>query len=115
MRKIKAPRLVTVAIMTTITIIFWVFFEVYEVLTTDPPVKVPPEILEPISATLDTEALSKIEQRVFFEEREIAELSVQITPAPLPIPVPESLVEEETETEATESAVATPAASIQGQ
>lgn len=110
MEKIRAPRLVTVAIMTTITIIFWVFFGVYSVLTTKPPVDVPPEILEPISPELNTEALGKIEQRVFFEEGEIEELVVKVTPKPSPSPTPffEALPEEETESQATESVTATP-------
>jgi hypothetical protein len=68
MHKPKAPRLVTVAITTTITIIFWIFLTLYRVLTTKPAPSVDPILLAPIDATLDVESLEKIKGRVFFEE-----------------------------------------------
>lgn len=112
MTKVRAPRLVTVAIMTTITIIFWVFFGVYNVLVSKPPVDVPPEILEPLDPTLDTEALGQIEQRVFFEEDEIEKFAAQTTPAQISTltPTPTEVPIEESESQATESATATPSA-----
>jgi hypothetical protein len=98
--------------MTTITIIFWVFFGVYSVLVTKPPLNVPAEILDPVSATLDSQTLGRIEQRVFFEEVEIESLVVQTTPTPLPTPTAETTTEE-AESQATESATATPSAESQ--
>lgn len=68
MKKPKAPKLVTVAITTTITIIFWIFLTLYHVLTTKPAPSVNPELLEPITAELDIESLEKIGKTVFFEE-----------------------------------------------
>lgn len=68
MKKPKAPRLVTVAITTTITVIFWIFFTLYQVLTTKPPSSVAPELLAPIDPTLDTNSLSELKNRVYFEE-----------------------------------------------
>ncbi|MCH7640896.1 hypothetical protein IID22_01685 [Patescibacteria group bacterium] len=73
MRKPKPPRLVTIAILTTLTIILWIFFGVYRILTSKPPTVVPEDLLAPIDATLDKEALENIEARVFFEEDEIPE------------------------------------------
>jgi len=87
MRKPKAPRSVTVAIFTTITIIFWVFLSLYRVLTTKPDAEVPPEILAPINPSLDTETLRILSNRVFFEESEV------IVPTPLAPEVP-TLLEE---------------------
>lgn len=71
MRKPKAPRLVTVAIFTTITIVFWVFLSLYRVLTTASAPNIPDEILAPISPNLDTNALKSLPNRVFFEEGEV--------------------------------------------
>lgn len=71
MKKPKAPQLVTVAIFTTITVIFWVFLSVYRVLTKASPPEVPAEILAPISPNLDINALNNLEGRVFFEETEV--------------------------------------------
>ncbi len=89
MKKLKPPRLVTVAILTTITIVFWVFYSLYGILTSDALQKVPPEILAPIDPTLDTEALDKLPGRIFFKEGE-----VEVFTAPL-----ESVSSESTETQ----------------
>lgn len=97
MTKPKAPKLVTVAVVTTITIVLWVFFGVYRILTASSPPIVPEELLAPINPVLDQEALRNIEGRVFFEESEIPELSIDISTATIPI------AEEEAPT-ATESA-----------
>ena len=70
MNKSKAPRLVTVAIFTTITIIFWVFMGLYNIITSSPPVNVDPELLKPLDPTLNQEALDRLDGRVFFGEGE---------------------------------------------
>ncbi len=71
MKKPRAPKLVTVAITTTITVVFWVFFTLYQVLTRVSPSSVDPILLEPISPSLDTTLLNSIPERVFFEEGEV--------------------------------------------
>ena len=68
MNKSKAPRLVTVAICTTITVVFWIFVGLYTIFTSKSQVEVDPKILEPLIPTLDTNALSQLEGKVFFEE-----------------------------------------------
>jgi len=96
MKKPPAPRLVTVAIFTTITVIFWVFFSVYTILTQIPDTKVPPELLEPIDPTLDIESLQDISGRVHFEENDVVSPIVVVsTPTPLPesSPIPDGSLE----------------------
>lgn len=100
MKRTKPPNLVTLAVMTTITVILWIGLSVYRVLTTKPPIDVPLEILEPISADLETDALAQIKQRVYFEKGETVGFFVPETPISLP------LIEEETEAEATAGAEA---------
>lgn len=109
MKKPKAPRLVTVSIFTTITIIFWIFFSLYEVLTTTPKIEVDSALLEPITPSLDTDSLNKLETRVFFEEGEaISPFIVVVSPTPIPEEVPseeapeETLLEVETATQSSE-------------
>ncbi len=106
MKKPRAPRLVTVAIFTTITIIFWVFFSLYKVFTSLEPVSVDPKLLEPLTPTLDTNALSQLEGRVFFEEGEVAAPFAVASPSPTP--APEELIEETPETATNEAQVTTP-------
>ena len=77
MKKPKPPSIVTLAVMTTITVVFWVFFSVYRVYMTKVPTNVSPEILKPISATLDTKALAQIGQKVYFERGDVEGFLVQ--------------------------------------
>lgn len=67
MRKTKTPSLVTLAILTTITIFAWIFFDVYRILKKPPIVDVDTKILEPITPNLDLNALNEIEKRRYFE------------------------------------------------
>ncbi|OGM11724.1 hypothetical protein A2Z22_04965 [Candidatus Woesebacteria bacterium RBG_16_34_12] len=82
MKKPRAPSLVTVAIMTTITIIFWVFFSVYRVLSTKIIPDTAPGILEPILVDLDSNTLAQIDKRVYFERGSIQQFLLEITPFP---------------------------------
>jgi hypothetical protein len=104
MKEPKAPRLVTIAIVTTTTIIFWVFFELYRVFTTTPPVNVPGELMKPIVPSLDISALDNVNGRIYLEEGEITEIVVG-SPFTLPLPTPTATESAEV-TEATESAEA---------
>ena len=95
MNKPKAPRLVTVAIFTTITIIFWIFFSLYKILTSSPTVNIPEEILQPLTPTLDSQLLEGIPGRVFFEEGQV--IVPVVTQPPIEIPQPEETTETSTE------------------
>ncbi|OGM21335.1 hypothetical protein A2955_01310 [Candidatus Woesebacteria bacterium RIFCSPLOWO2_01_FULL_37_19] len=89
MKKPKAPRLVTVAITTTVTIIFWIFFGLYGILTTEPKVDIDPKLLVPLNPTLDITALDSIKGRIFFDEDDIT-VSLPLTATTIePTPTPE--------------------------
>lgn len=81
MKKTKTPNLITILVLTTLTVIFWVFFSVYRVFTDEPSLNVPAEILEPVSPILDSSLIDKIESRIFFREGEVAPTA---TPEPSP-------------------------------
>jgi len=102
MKEQKAPHLVTISIITTTTIIFWIFFEVYRIFTGPADINVPDEIMAPITPALDINSLENIERRVFFEEDEIPEFITIPSPAAEATP-PEGLELAPTPT-ATESA-----------
>lgn len=87
MKKPKKPSFIVIGILTVITIISWVLFEVYQALTTNPPLNIPPEILDPIFPSLNTQALDKIQKAVFFEDEQIVPITLStatITPTPMP-------------------------------
>ena len=72
-----------IAIVTTITLVFWVFYELYNVISATPPSIVPEELISPISSNLDINTLSGISDRVYFEEEEI-ENTINLNPTPTP-------------------------------
>jgi len=80
MKKPRAPRLVTVAVFTTITIVFWVFLTLYSILTGKPDLKIEEKLLEPINPELDTKALDQIEARVFYDEGAVINPLVVVSP-----------------------------------
>lgn len=85
MKRPKPPSLVTIVILTTITVVFWVFFSVYRVFTTQPSPSVPDEIIEPFSPNLDGATLTKLEGRTFFAEGAIPTITI-LTPTPSALP-----------------------------
>lgn len=80
--KAKPPSIVTIAIMTLITVVFWTFFSVFRIFTATSPTEVPEEVLTPVDATLDQEALNALETRNHLEPHEIPEI-VYSTPEPV--------------------------------
>ena len=112
MRKPKAPRLVTIAIITTATIILWIFFEVYRIFTAQLPSTVREELLAPINPVLDTQSLDRIQGRIIFGEEEIPETLVPIAPSvsapeeatPTPSPTPFEEIEQQQDSTPTPTA-----------
>lgn len=86
MKKQKIPSLVSIAILTTITVLFWVGFSVYRIFSEEPDPSVPAEIIEPLTPTLDSATIDKIEQRIFYEEGEVETQIASPSPTPLEAP-----------------------------
>ena len=93
MKKNKLPSIVSIAILTLITCVFWIFFNIYRAFTKVTPLDIPTEIMAEINPNLDTKALDDLENRVYLEENQIPQ--TQIT---LPEETPESTEEPEIET-----------------
>ena len=87
MKRPKTPNLVTIFVLTTITLIFWVFFSVYRAFSQQPAPGVAPEILEPLTPTLDAATIDKIEGRTFFAEGQVPQIPIlTVSPSGLPSP-----------------------------
>jgi hypothetical protein len=76
-KKKKLPFVVKLAILTTITVISWIAFEVYRVLTVKPAPPVPQEILAPISPELNSVLLDSLENKIFLTPEEIGDTTIQ--------------------------------------
>jgi hypothetical protein len=68
MKKPPTPKLVTVAIITTITVVFWVFLGVYNILIGTKDTIVPADLLKPIEPSLEIEILNMLENKMFIDE-----------------------------------------------
>lgn len=109
MPKTKPPKVVTLLIVSTITIVFWVAIDVYRALTIKPADPVPGEVIAPLDPTLDETALRSLEQRVYIEEDQIQTLPEQsAAPQVTPNPVPTATVSPEPSTAAAQSPSPTP-------
>jgi hypothetical protein len=81
MNKPKTPTIVTSAILTLITIFFWVGFEVYRSLTIKPAPSVPEKILAPLDPSLDTNSLNAIKDRAFLTDDQIGNIQASVIPS----------------------------------
>lgn len=107
MKKPKSPRLVTVAIFTTVTLIFWVFFSLYNILVSTPVIDVSADLLEPLNPELDTTVLNSLSDKVFVEEGDVENV------LPTPTQKPAAVLPTETPVDTgLESATETPVPQI---
>lgn len=102
-KKLKTPTLVTTAVLTLITVIFWVAFEVYRTLTTKPAPVVPAEIIAPLNPTLDEATLNKLKLRINLSDDEVGNL-VAGTPVPVATEIPTPVASESATPVASQSA-----------
>lgn len=64
----RTPKIVNIAIMTTITIVLWIFFDVYRSLTTQTSIEVPEELLTPIDPALDSSVFETMTERTYYSQ-----------------------------------------------
>lgn len=76
MKRPSPPSILTVAVITTVTIIFWIFFSVYQILTSKPDVDIPAQLLKPINPTLNQEILSNLNEGLDFQKDAVTHFSV---------------------------------------
>ncbi|MGA3291708.1 MAG: hypothetical protein ABSC49_01010 [Candidatus Microgenomates bacterium] len=105
MEKNKLPNPITILILTLLTTVVWIIFSIYRAITIEPVPSVPQDISQPLTPTLDKDAINKIESSIFFTDSQIPEITI----APIPTTAPEiTSAPVATETPiATESAVPT--------
>ena len=105
-KQIKAPAIVTIAVLTVITVVFWIGFETFRLVTKKPEAPVPPEIIAPLNPTLDANVITKLQQRVYLKEEEIGNIIItKVSEEPASSPEPQE----------GGSSTSTPAATAAGQ
>lgn len=59
----KLPSFVVMLILTTITVVFWIIFAVYNVFSNENSYQVPNEIIKAVNPTIDEKTLDQVQQR----------------------------------------------------
>lgn len=72
MKKQKRPFIVNVLILTAVTTICWVAFDIYRAFTVKPAPILSEAILAPFSPELSSAVLDDIQNKVYFSETEIS-------------------------------------------
>lgn len=97
----KLPNLVSILVLTLITVVMWIAFNVYRaILTTTGPSasSVSDEVSSPFTPSLDKDTIDEIESKIFLDESQIPNTTFSPEATPLP--------------PATQTVIATPEASI---
>lgn len=71
MEKAKLPSLVTVLILTLITVVMWVGFDVYRLFNQPAAPSVPVSVSNPITPSLDQDAINQLESRPLVDNSQI--------------------------------------------
>ena len=109
----KLPSIVTIAILTSVTAVFWLFFTAFRAFTKKEKIDVPTEILAPLNPKLDQKALEMLDSRYYIEEDQIPD-TVIATPSPTPTEtsIPSGEGEEIPSPSPLESPTASPSANL---
>lgn len=70
--KRKKSKITVFAVFTTVAILVWIFTEAYSRLNKRELVSIPPQVIAPITPSLDTEVLGNMEKRLWFSESEFS-------------------------------------------
>jgi len=102
-KRTKLPNLVVIAILTTITVIFWIGFGIYSIFQHKPETLVPKEITQSLDPNLDLVTLKRLESKLLLPDSQIGETiltaptpeatstpAATLTPSPTPTVSPES-------------------------
>ena len=68
MKKQKQPRIITLVILTTITVLTWASFEVWRAFINPQPAIVNSKILRPIDPNIDTKTLDNLTRKIYFPD-----------------------------------------------
>ena len=81
MRKGPRPRIVIFAILTTLTIITWIGFDLWAAFHKAVPVELDEAITRQFSPTLDQQLIGEIRERLYFSDDQVKALGPQIRQA----------------------------------
>lgn len=119
MQKTKLPNVVTILVLTLITVVMWIGYNIYIAITSAPESVVPQNISQPLTPTLDIATVNKIESALYFNESQIPQITFSSpsgtpTATTIPVATPEAIPTGVASPSATISPSATPSATPTG-
>jgi hypothetical protein len=102
-QKTKTPGIVIMAILTAITVIFGVIFEVIRTFTSQPSYAVEEKVIKALNPSLDKQALTKLQKTIYLSESEIGEGTIETKLETTEEPQASPEAEESTESAETET------------
>jgi len=86
MKKTSLPKPITILILTLLTAVLWVGLSIYRTITVKPAAPVPESVSKPLTPTLNTSVIQKIESSLYIPDSEVPAINVGGTTAPIPTP-----------------------------
>lgn len=90
MKRKKRPRIVSFAVLTTITLLTWVVADLWRTFTRPVPVQVDPELLQELNPDIDRGVVAKVKESIYFSDQEARQFSSQIKKSLAPVVSTES-------------------------
>lgn len=86
MKKPSLPKPITILILTLLTAVLWVGLSIYRTVTIKPVTSVPESVSKPLTPTLNTSVIQKIESSLYIPDSELPPINVGGTTVPIPTP-----------------------------
>jgi hypothetical protein len=80
MNKQKLPSIIPILILTLVTVVMWVSLDIYRAIKHPVEFTVPTEISQPLTPTLDQDAINQVESRTFLLDSQIPEIVASPSP-----------------------------------
>jgi hypothetical protein len=81
MKKTKLPSIISILVLTLITVIMWVSFDVYRAIKKPTEITVAKEISQSLTPSLDQDSIQKVETRNFLDDSQIPSNIITVSPA----------------------------------
>jgi hypothetical protein len=82
MNKTKVPSIIPILILTLVTVVMWVSLDIYRAIKHPVAFTVPAAVSQPLTPTLDQDAINQVESHTFLNDSQIPDIIVNPSPTP---------------------------------
>lgn len=77
--KRKLPNVVILTFLTTITVIVWIGYSIYDAYRKAPDIEIDPQVLVNINPSVNSDILAKLDEKVYFERGDTSPFNLNVT------------------------------------